>query len=179
VRLFGVALERNEPGIVVDSLGVGGANEVLLARMNPANVKAALRHRTHDLVIFLTGATEDDDDDHDRALAARIALMREALPNASLLVMSPPDFAYGGRRHPRASKRMTRLGRRKLAIARESATAFWDFHAAMGGELSIARFADAGMAHSDLAHFNERGAAYMARRIVYALWKGFIAAHCG
>ena len=42
VRLFGVALERETPGIVIDSLGVGGANEVLLARMNPAIVREAL-----------------------------------------------------------------------------------------------------------------------------------------
>jgi hypothetical protein len=173
VRLFGVVLERKLPGVVIDSLGVGGANEVLLARMQTDGVRAALKHRPYDLVIFLTGATEDDTDAHDTALRERLLLHREALPQAALLVMSPPDYAYGGRRLPKPSKRIARLARRKQRIASDLGCAFWDFHGAMGGELSIARFADLGMAHSDLAHLNARGNAYMARRFLEAVRRGF------
>ena len=173
VRLFGVALEREAPGVVVDSLGVGGANEVLLARMNREIVSLALAQRPYDLVIFLTGATEDDGPAHDAALSDRIRLHQAALPGASLLVLSPPDLAYGTEKKPRASQRITRLARRKQRVAAETGCAYWDFHAAMGGELSILKFRASGMAHSDLVHLNERGAAYMARRLLIALIAGF------
>ena len=173
VRLFGVVLERKQGRVVVDSLGVGGANEVLLARMQADSVRSALKHRPYDLVVFLTGATEDDTDAHDAALRKRLVLHREALPGAALLVMSPPDYAYGSRRLPRPSKRIVRLSRRKQRVAEELGCAFWDFHGAMGGELSIARFSNAGMAHSDLAHLNASGNAYMARRFLEALRRGF------
>jgi hypothetical protein len=172
VRLFGVALERDTPGIVIDSFGVGGANEVLLARMNPTIVKEALGHRRYDLVVYLTGATEDDDSRHDVALAERIRLHQSVLPEASCLVLSPFDFAYGTEKKPRISKRIVRLARRKERIAAETGCAFWDFHAAMGGERSILKFRAAGMAHADLAHLNQRGAAYMARRLLRVLFGG-------
>jgi hypothetical protein len=172
VRLFGVALERETPGVVIDSFGVGGANEVLLARMNPAIVREALAHRRYDLVVYITGTTEDDDSRHDAALTERIRLHKEALPAASCLVLSPFDFAYGTEKKPRVSKRMARLARRKERIAAETGCGFWDFHAAMGGERSILKFRAAGMAHADLAHLNQRGAAYMARRLLRVLLDG-------
>jgi hypothetical protein len=172
VRLFGVALERETPGVVIDSFGVGGANEVLLARMNPAIVREALAHRRYDLVVYQTGTTEDDDSRHDAALTERIRLHKEALPEASCLVLSPFDFAYGTEKKPRVSKRMVRLARRKERVAAETGCGFWDFHAAMGGERSILKFRAAGMAHADLAHVNQRGAAYMARRLLRVLLGG-------
>jgi hypothetical protein len=172
VRLFGVALERETPGIVIDSLGVGGANEVLLARMNPSIVREALAHRRYDLVVFHTGATEDDDAGHDAALTERIRLHRAVLPDAACLVLSPTDFAYGTEKKPRVSKRITRLARRKERVAAENGCGFWDYHAAMGGERSMLKFRASGMAHADLAHLNQRGAAYMARRFLRALFSG-------
>jgi hypothetical protein len=173
VRLFGVALERDGPGIVIDSLGVGGANEKLLARMRESVAREALTHRPYDLVVFLTGATEDVGRAHEQALRRRIQLHQQVLPHASLLVMSPPDFANGNLRRPRPSQRIVRLGRDKRRIAQETGCAFWDFHGAMGGKLSIARFAMHNMAQYDLAHLNARGAAYMARRFLVALLQDF------
>jgi hypothetical protein len=169
-RLLGVALERSEPGIVVDSLGVGGAKIGQLARMRDDIARAALTQRSYDLVMVLTGATEDDADSHDPALEKFIARHRGALPNASCLVMSPPDFANGTARAPRPSKRIVRLGKRKRRVALEAGCAFWDFHGAMGGELSIVRFASRGLALPDLAHLSDKGGALMARRFSHALY---------
>ena len=176
VRLFGVALERSEkPSIVVDSLGVGGASVVHLARMRRPVARAALERRGYDLVLFLTGGTEDDNEAHDRALRHLIDLHREATPQVACLVMSPPDFAYGNIHAPKPSKRMARLGRRKRRIAEEAGCGFWDFRAAMGGELSIVKFAHLGLAWRDLVHLNEKGGALMGRRFLHALWRDFMA----
>lgn len=173
VRLFGAAFERSTPGIVVDSLGVGGATINLLGRMDREIAKTALQHRGYDLVMVLTGGTEDDNDAHDEALRSFIALHREALPEASILIMSPIDFAYGGRSHPKPARRIGRLSERKRRVALEQGCAFWDFHAAMGGELSIVKFAAHQMAWNDLVHLTESGGAFMGRRIVYALFEAF------
>jgi len=43
----------------------------------------------------------------------------------------------------------------------------------MGGDLSIVRFRRHQMAWVDLIHLTEKGAAYMADRIDYALMHGF------
>jgi len=173
VRLFGAALERTQPGIVVDSLGVGGATVNLLDRMNRDIARTALQQRKYDLVMILTGGTEDDNDAHGAALEQFIALHREALPNASIMIMSPIDFAYGGRAHPKPAHRIGRLGQRKRRIALDHGCAFWDFHAAMGGEMSIVTFASHHLAWNDLVHLTESGGAFMGRRIVHVMWKSF------
>ncbi len=169
VRLFGVAVERATPGVVLDSLGVGGASVVHLARMRRPQALEALRHRRHDLVMFLTGSTEDDDDRHDVALEHLVELHREASPGSACLVFSPPDFAYGTIHAPKPSKRVGRLAKRKRAVAERLGCAFWDFRAAMGGEMSIVRFAHHGLAWRDMVHLTDRGARVMARRFVRAL----------
>jgi GDSL-like Lipase/Acylhydrolase family len=173
VRLFGAALERTRPGIVVDSLGVGGATVNLLDRMNRDIARTALQQRKYDLVMILTGGTEDDNDAHDAALEQFIALHREALPNASILILSPIDFAYGGRAHPKPARRIGRLAVRKRRVALDHGCAYWDFYAAMGGEMSIVTFASHRLAWNDLVHLTESGGAFMGRRIVHVLWKAF------
>ncbi len=173
VRLFGAALERSKPGVVVDSLGVGGATIGILARMNQDIATASLKQRNYDLIMILTGGTEDDNDAHDVALRKFIQLHHKALPHAPILIMSPIDFAYGTRSHPKPARRIKGLSARKRRVAAEMGCAYWDFHAAMGGELSIVKFASHKMAWNDLVHLTESGGAFMGRRIVYALWKAF------
>ena len=172
-RPLGIVLERDVPGVVVDSLGVGGAKINHFARIHEATARAALEKRGYDLVMVLTGATEDDAEPHDAALGKFIDRHRAALPNAACLVMSPPDFDYGTLKHPRKSFRIVGLGRRKHAIALAKGCAFWDFHAAMGGDLSMARFAEHQLAWGDMAHLNDAGGAVMARRFLQALWADF------
>jgi hypothetical protein len=57
--------------------------------------------------------------------------------------------------------------------AEESATAFFDFRSAMGGDGSMQRFQKAGMTQGDYMHFNARGGAFMGDRVVYAIWRAF------
>lgn len=173
VRVFGVALERSDPGIVVDSLGVGGATIAILDRMHARVTREALRHRKYDLVMLLTGGTEDDNEAHDAALTSFIHRLRDALPNVPVLIMSPIDFAYGGRSHPKPARRIARLADRKRRIALANGCAYWDFHGAMGGELSIVTFASHRLAWNDLVHLTESGGAFMGRRIAYAIWSSF------
>ena len=171
VRLMGVVLERKAPGIVVDSLGIGGVSMELIARGDRAIAIETLRRRKYDLVIFLTGATESDTPGHAKAVQQLVALHKEALPGVSILIMSPPDLAGGPDKKPTLNPRMGRLTREKRRLALENGCAYWDFRGAMGGDQSIVRFTDRGMAWNDYIHLSEKGGAYMGRRIAYALWR--------
>jgi hypothetical protein len=57
-------------------------------------------------------------------------------------------------------------------IATQNGAAFWDFREAMGGEMSIARFAKAHLAEYDYVHFKEAGGAIMGESFGQALFAG-------
>lgn len=55
---------------------------------------------------------------------------------------------------------------------RLSTAAFWDFWEAMGGEASMLGFQKRHWNQWDLCLLNDKGASYMASRLVHALWSG-------
>jgi hypothetical protein len=180
VRLFGVSMERGTPSFVVDSLGCGALSAQQMAEKEDQTInEQMLAHRRYDLVIDMVGTNMWD--------AAKLPLHwktildthKKALPTASILMLAPPDTAEKIS-SPHSDKRIVMVADSKRKIAAENGVAFWDFRAAMGGDLSIVKFRRHEMAWSDLIHFNEKGAAYMADRIVYAIWRDFmkwLAAH--
>lgn len=173
VRLLGLVLERAEPGVVVDSLGIGGVNVELLVRGDRQLTIDSLRLRKPDLVMLLTGATEPDSPGHVAATKELVARHREALPGVPFLIMSPPDLAGGTLKNPTRSVRINQIHRQKREAAEQAKTVFWDFRKAMGGELSIVHFAERQMAWNDFIHLTEPGGRFMGRRLGFALIRDF------
>ena len=97
VRLFGVVAEKSGPGVVYDTLGLNGASvNVLSYLMNAKHLAEELRQRHPDLVIVNYGTNEADfasfiDHGYEKELREAIRRIRAALPEASILVMSPMD----------------------------------------------------------------------------------------
>lgn len=98
LALFGVALERERPGVVIDGLGVVGRTVLQLAAWDWAVIGAQLAERAPRLVILQYGTNEADNPDLDLGALARryeqvIARVRTAAPGAAILLLGPPDMA--------------------------------------------------------------------------------------
>ena len=146
VRVFGVTAEKAGPGIVYDSLGLNGASITVLSRMfNQAHWAEELRHRNPDLVVVNYGTNEADfaafvDKQYEPELRAAIGRIHRALPEASVLVMSPMDRgqrAEGGIETMATIPRIVAIQRR---VAHETGCGFFDTFAAMGGEGTMANW---------------------------------------
>lgn len=172
VRLLGAVFERDKPGFVVDSLGVGALNCYLMTLEDRELNRRMLADRGYDLVIFGTGTNMWAPKQHPLWMREVIERHREALPGASLLILSPPDYVQS-RTAAKTHWRMKQCRDEKRQIARDNNTAFWDFQQAMGGDASIVRFARRGFAAKDYVHLTQPGAAYMARRLLRALFLDF------
>jgi lysophospholipase L1-like esterase len=97
VDLFGVALERQKPGVIVDSLGVVGRRLASLRSWDWSVIGEQLATRDPRLVVLQYGTNEADDPDNDLDVLARnydetIARIRAAAPTAAILVLGPPDM---------------------------------------------------------------------------------------
>ncbi|MBL9017343.1 MAG: hypothetical protein JNL83_24355 [Myxococcales bacterium] len=107
--LYGVVLERDRPGVIVDALGVVGRRLGSLRSWDWSIIGDQLATRDPRLVVLQYGTNEADDPDLDLEAMARyfdetILRIRAAAPTASILILGPPDM--GVREAGRACDRM-------------------------------------------------------------------------
>jgi lysophospholipase L1-like esterase len=98
IDLYGVALERRRPGVIVDSLGVVGRRLGSLRSWDWSIIGEQLATRDPRLVVLQYGTNEADDLDLDLEAIARyyddtILRIRAAAPQAGILILGPPDMS--------------------------------------------------------------------------------------
>ena len=147
VRLFGITAEKVGPGVVYDSLGLNGASITVLSRMfNAAHWAAELQHRNPDLVTVNYGTNEADfadfvDKQYEKELREAIRRVRAALPQSSILIMSPMDRGHrAGSGDIETMETIPRIVATQRRVAADTGCGFFDTFAAMGGAGTMSRW---------------------------------------
>jgi lysophospholipase L1-like esterase len=165
VRLFGVALERDTPGVVVDALGSHAAMAVYWQRQDRDHWRDQLALRDPALIVFQYGTNESDlwkldRDDYEHALAGLIDELRDVAPHAAVLVVAPLDRAEdkGGKLSTKPVILDLVAIQRRVALGHGAG--FWCTFDAMGGQDSMARWVKAKpqLGGGDLTHPTPLGA---------------------
>lgn len=180
VRLFGVVAEKPGHGVVYDSLGLNGASITVLTRMfNEAQWAEGLRHRGPNLVIINYGTNEADfasfvDGPYEKELRAAIGRLRRALPESSILVMSPMDRGEHTSQGIATMPTIPRIVAIQKRVARETGCGFFDTFSAMGGEGTMARWyaAQPRLVSADLIHPYPAGGKKIAAIIASEIQNG-------
>lgn len=147
VRAFGYRFDKPGPGVQYSSIGINGAQVQMLVRFFEVNQWTAnLRHEHPDLVILNYGTNESIFPDYVRKqypgeLRTVISRLRAALPDASIMIMSPMDRgtknSAGDISTPETLPALIEVQRR---IAAETGCAFFDTFDAMGGAGTMGRW---------------------------------------
>jgi len=174
VRFFGWALERDVPGIVVDSLGTGALNYEQLGRVEETTRRAMLKERNYDLIIFLLGTNMWAPDKHEQWTKTAISSFRAALPDTPLMLMSPPDVGKNNKDWE-SDPRIEVMAKLFRDIAKSEHLLYWDFWKAMGGKGSMKQFAKNNIALRDFVHLTWKGGGIMGRRFTHELLRGLTA----
>lgn len=180
VRLFGIALEREGPGVVYDALGLHAARAAHWKQQNRDHWKEQFALRDPALVILQYGTNESDQGSLDReaygrSLANLLDELRELAGGASILVVAPLDRA--GRRDGRLTSKQVILD--LVAIQRRTAlergVPFWNTFEAMGGEGSMGRWwrAKPQLGGDDWTHPTPRGAEVIGDLLSDAILRAF------
>lgn len=184
VRLYGMTVENDSKGVVIDTLGINGTRAANHLKWDESVWAESIRRRDPDLYVLAYGTNESLDED--QSIEAYKADLRQVLdrfkraaPEASCLLVGPGDFPQkldGGTYGPRP--RTPALVDAQRAIALEKGCAFWDTLAFMGGEGSMVLWAMAepAMGRSDHIHLTRRGYVRMGMGLTDALMQGFEAA---
>ena len=177
VRLLGATLERSPKAaggasVVVDCLGADSLNYRLLGLYEPRSFAASLRRRGYDLVVVWLGTNVCILPPHDAWMRAAIDALRAALPEASLLILGPPDRSHARSAGDRETETKA-CSAAEQRVAHERGVAFWSFQEAMGGEGAVFGFHRRGLVAGDRLHLTPKGAEYMGARLLAALGDGF------
>ena len=180
VRIFGVAVEREVPGVVVDTLGINGARARYQLLWDDALYKEHLRRRNPDLIVLAYGTNESGDDTpialYEERLHKMLSRVRKTLPDASCLLIGPSDRplqvderVYENR--PRTND-VIEVQRR---VAIHNGCGFYDLVAFQGGPMSTVQWAanEPTYAAQDHIHFTRRGYERLGRALLLALMEGF------
>ena len=180
VRLFGITLEKQKTGVVYDSVGMNGASVSMLALIfNEKHWAEELRHRNPDLVILNYGTNESGfaaflTREYEKELREAIRRVRAALPNASILVMSPMDRGQKNGGEIETLPTIPRIVEIQRRVAAELGCGFFNTFEAMGGAGTMARWYDnqPRLVSADFIHPTPAGAKIVATAFVRELTSG-------
>ncbi len=181
VRLHGVTMERDRPGVVVDTLGISGTRAANMLAWDQAMWTEAIEHRAPDLYTLFYGTNEATDEhqpmaDYKANMREVLSRLHQAAPDASCLLIGPGDFpreVEDGVWVPRP--RLGEILEAQRDIAYEMGCGFWDTRAFMGGLNSMHTWATARpqMASKDHIHFSRRGYVRLGMAVADAMMAGF------
>jgi lysophospholipase L1-like esterase len=140
VRVFGMTLDRPQAGVVVDALGINGAQIFTTLRWNEAHFTEQLHHAAPDLVVLAYGTNESlepglTDEVYERKLVDFLGRIARAAPTSSCLLLGPPDLAKHtkGQDDWKSWPRVKEIVAVQRKVAAAAGCAFFDQQEAMGG----------------------------------------------
>lgn len=181
VRLYGVVLERNVPGVVYDSVGmVSGRAERFLSD-DQAHIRGQISHRAPHLMILAFGGNEADNrwldiSRYEEKLRRVLSHIRTPGDKAACLLMGPLDQGErDGRGEIRTIPKIPEIVETQRRVARSEGCAFFDTYSAMGGKGSMLRWyrKRPRLATSDFRHATEAGYEVIGTIFYKAILKGY------
>lgn len=182
VRVFGMTLDRAQAGVVVDALGINGAQVFTALRWNEVHFAEQLRHAAPDLVIAAYGTNEAlepglTDAEYERRLVDFLGRVARATPTAACLLLGPPDLARHtkGKDDWKSWPRVKEIIAVQRKVAEAAGCAFFDQQEAMGGPGSIVAWATEpdSRAQGDRVHLTRAGYAFMANAFAGDLMQAY------
>ncbi len=178
-RLFGVVLERDVPGVVLDALGVQGARIRFLDKQDDAHWAEQLSWRKPDLLIYEFGANESGDgfaypmSEYYKTMVAVLEQGKRALPKSSCLVLGAMDRARKKDDAVVSMRVIPMLVKEQRKAARYVGCAFFDTFEAMKGLGGMPGWVRRGLGQADMTHPTGVGSEILARWVYRALMKPY------
>jgi lysophospholipase L1-like esterase len=162
VRLLGLSTE-NAAGVTYEAAGINGAEASLFLRWNEALQQTLMLESNPALIVLSYGTNEAGDrnwtEEGYAAMFQRlIERCRRLAPNASILVVGPPDRAMrAGRRAWKPFSGVDRIVAAQRSACRQMHCAYWDQRSRMGGLGSMRDWVSISWAQPDHTHFTGEG----------------------
>jgi lysophospholipase L1-like esterase len=161
VRLFGWTADDRE-GVTYETLGINGAQSTVMLSWAEDLLAEHIARRDPALIVVAYGTNEAISPRWDAAaysVAFRQVLKRlhNAAPEASILVVGPPDCFFVRQTRRMTSGHLSEVIAIQRAVARDSHCAYWNWRKRMGGPGSVTGWVQAGLSQPDYVHMRSAG----------------------
>lgn len=181
ITIYGATVERERPGVVVDTLGINGARAASQLLWNTDLWSEQLRRRMPDLVVLAYGTNESGDDDqpieeYEASVRTVVGRVQSAVPGASCLLIGPSDRPIVHRDGTFESRpRTAMVVDVQRRVARDYGCGFFDLVAFGGGEHHMMEWAaaDPPWAQQDHTHYTVRGYTRLGEVLANALVESY------
>jgi lysophospholipase L1-like esterase len=181
-RGYGVVMERDRPGVVVDGLQLIGAFVRVLRNFDVAHWQRQLRERETDLVVFWLGGNDAVSSSvpfvRDRFVSNYTEVIqraRRARPKMSCLVISVLDSADKVGGQVRTRTRVPQLVEAQQEVAEATGCAFFNAYEAIGGHGTMRRWyrSSPRLVEGDYRHLTEAGSRVVGTLFYKAMLKAY------
>lgn len=181
VRLFGASVEREQPGVIVDNMGINGARAVSHLLWDEAIHTAYLRRMQPDLVVLAYGTNESGDDhqpieEYEADLRRVVARVRGTVPGSACMLVGPSDRPMRGEDGELVDRPRTHeIIEVQRRVSRDMGCSFFDLVAFGGGPLSMLDWTDTDppYAQRDHVHFTVHGYLRLGEVLHSTLLEGY------
>jgi|GEM_PF-422592 len=159
VVMYGLSLEMSQPGVLYHSIGINGAG---FDRYNKnGRFMEQVKQLKPDLIIVSLGTNDAmgnfRSDICRKNINVFINSIRKALPNTDVLMTSPPDSYKAARRGKVENTSVPKVRDIVNEMAKQNGFAYWNLYEIMGGQGSMKKWVNSGLAQYDHKHFNAAG----------------------
>ncbi len=171
IILYGVAYD-NQNGVILDNLSLRSNSGLALSALSDRTLNEFNQKRPYDLVIIQYGLnafnTTGNYEGYKKGMIRAISHLKSALPNARFILFSIGDKGEMRDGEVVTNHLVPEFIQAQKDIARQSGICFWNMFEAMGGEGTIARWAQAEkpMAAKDFTHIAPAGGRIIAKQFV-------------
>lgn len=180
IRIFGVSMDRDVPGVRLDTLGINGSRARFHLLWDEAVYREHLARRDADLIVLAYGTNEAGDtlsmEAYANQLRRVIGRVQEVAPQASCLLVGPTDRPLNeqprGRRPRYVDRpRTMQINAVQRSVSEEMGCGYFDLVAFMGGPMSMVDWAAATPPHGarDHIHLTRHGYQRLAEEFLAAL----------
>ena len=175
-ELFGVIVEGDKPGLVLDTLGINGARVGTPLAWNAEAWVPEVKARQPDLIVLAYGTNEVGDPEpmstYREQYLALLARLRLATPSAECLLVGPTDRVQ---KDWTSNPRGPSIDAAQRAVAREAGCAFFSAFDAMGGRgsLRVWAFGKPQLARRDRVHLLPSGYQKLGRELARQLIESY------
>jgi hypothetical protein len=178
-RAFGVVLERQGPGVVLDAIGIQGARIRFLDKQDDAHWAEQLAWRRPNLLIYEFGANESGDgfaysmEDYRRTMTEVLLQGKKAVTDSSCFIVGAMDRAAKVGDQIVSMRVIPHIVREQEAASKDAGCAFFNTFKAMGGNGSMPIWVRRGLGQADLTHPSGAGSEALGNWLFRGLMQGY------
>tara|TARA_B100000674_G_scaffold56903_1_gene39602 strand:- start:15142 stop:16587 length:1446 start_codon:yes stop_codon:yes gene_type:complete len=169
---YGVSLDCRK-GVAVDNIALRGSSGTDFTKIDKEYLSQQLKSLNVGLIIFQFGLNVVPSElknysYYEKAMYNQLKLLKEILPDASILVISVTDAC---KNKEESYANIDKVRDAQLRAAKRANCSFWDLYSVMGGEYSMPSWVNANpsLAEKDFKHFNSRGAKVIGNKLFNAI----------